>query len=160
MNMEECSNRFCEYILFRFAWQSGYLEKSLPQNSFEYFDAFSRVYRYLLERMGYQILFCGITTCVERMLEPILQGQKMNYSQYHRLLEIYHQKQPVIILVIRNVQTEERRGINVFGNEFDACGFYISYGKYEETEPAWKACKLSAKRELCYRLKEAFPWKN
>lgn len=160
MNIEECSNRFCEYILFRFAWQSGYLEETLPQNSFEYFDTFSRVYRYLLERMGYQILFCGITTCVERILEPILQGHKMNYSQYHRLLEVYHQKQPVIILVIRNVQTEERRGLNVFGNEFDACGFYISYRKYEETEPAWKVCKLSAKRELCYRLKEEFLWKN
>lgn len=160
MNMEECSNRFCEYILFRFAWQSGYLEEALPQNPFEYFDAFSRVYRYLLERMGYQILFCGITTCVERILEPILKEQKMNYSQYHNLLEVYHQDQPVIMMVLRNVQTEERRGLNVFGNECDACGFYISYGKYEETVPAWKACKLSAKRELCYRLKEAFPWKN
>lgn len=159
LNLSNCRERFCEYILFRYAWAYEFVEEQFPKNSYEYYDSFSKAYRYLIEKIGYQVVYCGVTTSAEQILEPILGNCRMKYEQYCNLLKLYDQDKPYLMLVLQSGQQIDQRGLNVFGNVFEGGGFYISYGTYKEYEPAWKACQIEAKLEMCYRLKEARLWK-
>lgn len=154
MNVGRCKERFCEYMLFRYAWENGFGEEILLKNLYEYYDNFSKAYRYLIEKLGYQIAYCGITTSAREILEPIFGSCRMTYEKYLNLQKVYDQEEPYLMLVLKSNRQTDQRGLNAFGNVFAGCGYYISYGIYKGKDPAWKACRLEAKIELCYRLKE------
>ena len=79
LNLSNCRERFCEYILFRYAWAYEFVEEQFPQNAYEYYDSFSKAYRYLIEKIGYQVVYCGVTTSAEQILESILGNCRMKY---------------------------------------------------------------------------------
>lgn len=159
LNLSDYKEHFCEYILFRYAWENEFAEEHFPENLYEYYDSFAKAYRYLIEKIGYPVLYCGVTTSAEQILEPILAKCRMNYEQYHNLLKLYDQDEPYLMLVLQDNQQTDQRGLNVFGNVFNGGGLYISYGTYKDNVPAWKTCLFAAKLEMCYRLKEERAWK-
>lgn len=154
LNLSDYKEHFCEYILFRYAWANEFVKEPFPENLYEYYDSFAKAYRYLIEKIGYPVLYCGVTTSAEQILEPILAKCRMKYEQYHNLLKLYDQDEPYLMLVLQDNQQTDQRGLNVFGNAFNGGGLYISYGTYKDNVPAWKTCLLAAKLEMCYRLKE------
>ena len=159
LNLSDYKEHFCEYILFRYAWANEFVKEPFPENLYEYYDSFAKAYRYLIEKIGYPVLYCGVTTYAEQILEPILAKCRMKYEQYHNLLKLYDQDEPYLMLVLQDNQQTDQRGLNVFGNAFNGGGLYISYGTYKDNVPAWKTCLLAAKLEMCYRLKEERAWK-
>lgn len=129
LNLSDYKEHFCEYILFRYAWANEFVKEPFPENLYEYYDSFAKAYRYLIEKIGYPVLYCGVTTSAEQILEPILAKCRMKYEQYHNLLKLYDQDEPYLMLVLQDNQQTDQRGLNVFGNAFNGGGLYISYGK-------------------------------
>ena len=102
LNLSDYKEHFCEYILFRYAWANEFAEEHFPGKSItNYYDSFAKAYRYLIEKIGYQVVFCGVTTSAEQILEPILAKCRMNYEQYHNLLKLYDQDEPYLMLVLQ-----------------------------------------------------------
>ena len=91
------------------------------------------------------------------VISPLVDPSSENY-EYNKYAptEWSYDPNPVAMLELPNRYNDI---FNVFGNVFEGGGFYISYGTYKEYEPAWKACRIEAKLEMCYRLKEARLWK-
>lgn len=89
LNLSDYKEHFCEYILFRYAWANEFVKEPFPENLYEYYDSFAKAYRYLIEKIGYPVLYCGVTTSAEQILEPILAKCRMKYEQYHNLLKLY-----------------------------------------------------------------------
>ena len=137
LNLSNYKEHFCEYILFRYAWENEFAEEAFPENLYEYYDSFAKAYRYLIEKIGYQVVFCGVTTSAEQILEPILAKCRMNYEQYHNLLKLYDQDEPYLMLVLQDNQQTDQRGLNVFGNVFNGGGLYMSDGAGRVGGPGW-----------------------
>ena len=52
LNLSNYKEHFCEYILFRYAWENEFAEEPFPENLYEYYDSFAKAYRYLIEKIG------------------------------------------------------------------------------------------------------------
>ena len=46
LNLSNYKEHFCEYILFRYAWENEFAEEAFPENLYEYYDSFAKAYRY------------------------------------------------------------------------------------------------------------------
>lgn len=54
LNLSNYKEHFCEYILFRYAWENEFAEEHFPENLYEYYDSFAKAYRYLIEKIGFR----------------------------------------------------------------------------------------------------------
>ena len=87
LNLSDYKEHFCEYILFRYAWANEFVKEPFPENLYEYYDSFAKAYRYLIEKIGYPVLYCGVTTSAEQILRSeerrVGKECRSRWSPYH-----------------------------------------------------------------------------